>query len=84
VSYELLIRRRAQKQLAKVASESFDRICDRIRELSQDPRPKGSRKLAGRDGWRIRVGSYRVVYDIDDSKRIVEILDVGHRRDVYR
>jgi mRNA interferase RelE/StbE len=50
----------------------------------EDPRPHGSRKLVGRDGWRIRVGRYRVIYEIDDAQRFVTILHVGHRKDIYR
>ena len=45
---------------------------------------RGCRKLSGREGWRIRVGSYRVVYEIDDELQVVTVLHVGHRRDVYR
>ncbi|MDH3771893.1 MAG: type II toxin-antitoxin system RelE/ParE family toxin [Nitrospirota bacterium] len=52
--------------------------------LAYDPRPKSSRKLTGREGWRLRVGDYRVLYDINDAKQTITIVHVGHRRDVYR
>lgn len=50
----------------------------------EEPRPSGCKKLKGREGWRIRVGDYPVVYDIDDDAQTALILNIGHRRDVYR
>jgi mRNA interferase RelE/StbE len=67
-----------------VLSEAYERVRDAIRALGQDPRPPGSRQLAGRDGWRLRVGDYGVIYDIDDAQHVVTVLHIGHRRDVYR
>jgi mRNA interferase RelE/StbE len=84
VIYTVLILRRAQKELAQLPTESYERVRDAIRALAQDPRPQRCLKLTGREGWRIRVGDYRVVYEIDDQQRIVNILHVGHRREVYR
>ena len=84
MNYSLFILPRAAKELEDLPSETYNRIRDSIRRLAQDPRPKGSIKLSGRDGWRIRVGDYRVVYEIQDSDRIVTILNIGHRRDIYR
>ena len=66
VIYRILILRRAQKELAGLASEQYERVKNAIQSLGAKPRPSGSRKLVGREGWRIRVGDYRVVYDIDD------------------
>ncbi len=77
------ILRRAQKELGQLSSLSFERVCDAIRSLGGIPRPPGCRKLVSRDGWRIRVGDYRVIYQIDDSARTVLVLHVGHRRDIY-
>jgi mRNA interferase RelE/StbE len=82
--YEVLILRGAQKELAQLPGEAYDRVRDAIRALSQNPRPAGSVKLTGRDGWRIRVGDYRVIYEVDDQEGAVTVLHVGHRRDVYR
>ncbi|MBI2958251.1 MAG: type II toxin-antitoxin system RelE/ParE family toxin [Chloroflexi bacterium] len=84
MSYDLLIRRAAQKELAALPATEFSRVESAIRTLADEPRPRSSRKLAARDGWRMRVGRYRVVYEIDDEVRSVTILHVGHRRDVYR
>jgi mRNA interferase RelE/StbE len=52
--------------------------------LETDPRPPGCVKLAGREGWRVRVGDYRVLYSIDDNARVISVKQIGHRRDVYR
>lgn len=84
MNYSLLIRRRAQKELADLPPPSFERIRDAVRELSETPRPAGCVKLTAREGWRIRVGDYRVIYEIDDKQQSVTVLHVGHRRDVYR
>ncbi|MCL5281881.1 MAG: type II toxin-antitoxin system RelE/ParE family toxin [Planctomycetes bacterium] len=84
MTYALTILHRAQKELSDLPQEHYVRVRDAIRGLAEKPRPDGSRKLAGRTGWRIRVGSYRVIYEIDDSNHVITILHVGHRRDVYR
>ena len=84
MSYGIRTLRCAQKELADLTGETYIRARDAIRALSQNPRPYGCRKLSGRDGWRIRVGDYRVIYQIDDSRQQVTVLHIGHRRDVYR
>lgn len=84
MSYSLFVLRRTQKELAGLPSEVFERLRDAIRALAQSPRPPGCQKLTGREGWRIRVGDYRVIYEIDDRQQRVTVLHVGHRRDVYR
>jgi mRNA interferase RelE/StbE len=84
MKYDLLIRRAAQRELAALPVSEFTKIESAVRMLSNAPRPRGSRKLTGRDGWRIRVGKYRVIYEIDDAARAVTVLHIGHRRDVYR
>ena len=84
MSYSLSVLRRAQKELAEVPAEDQERIAAAIRDLGESPRPPGCRKLTGREGWRIRIGNFRVIYEIDDGQRLVTILHVGNRRDVYR
>ena len=84
MTYAVAILRRAQREIATIPTTSLPRIRDAIRSLGGEPRPTGCRKLAGREGWRIRVGDYRVIYEIDDDERVVTILHVGHRRDIYR
>ena len=84
MTYGIFILRSAQKGLALLPVELYEKVRDAIRELSQVPRPVGSKKLTARDGWRIRVNDYRVVYEIDDKEKTVTILAVKHRRDAYR
>jgi len=84
MSYTVFILRRAQKGLAKLPIEAYKRTKEAIQELSEEPRPAGCQKLTGREGWRIRVGDYRVIYEIDAAQSTVTVLHVGHRRDVYR
>jgi len=83
--YEVLLARQAERDLKKLAGEVFHRIVREIKNLAHTPRPQGCRKLtdSGAD-YRIRVGDYRVLYEVDDRARQVKILKVGHRRDVYR
>jgi len=84
VNYSLLILRRAQKELAQLPPEPYARTRDAIRTLGEDPRPPGCLKLTAREGWRLRVGDYRIIYEIDDNQHTVTVLHVGPRRDVYR
>jgi len=84
MTYGLSILRRAQKELQRLPHEDYERVRDAIRALAHEPRPPGCLVLTGRAGWRIRVGTYRVIYEIDDVQRIITVLHVGHRRDVYR
>jgi len=84
MTYAVSILRRAQKELGRLPTPAFERACDVIRSLAANPRPPGASKLTGRDGWRIRVGDYRIIYQIDDGARTVLVLHIGHRRDIYR
>jgi mRNA interferase RelE/StbE len=83
MSYEVLILRRAQKELADLPKVDYGRLRDALAALADDPRPVGCKKLVGREGWRIRSGDYRVIYEIDDAGEKITILHIGHRRDVY-
>jgi len=83
VSHEVLILRRAQKELANLPKADYERVRDGVAALAENPRPSGCKKLVGREGWRIRVGNYRIIYEVDDEKQSVTVLHVGHRRDIY-
>ncbi|MBN1345940.1 MAG: type II toxin-antitoxin system RelE/ParE family toxin [Phycisphaerae bacterium] len=61
-----------------------DGLLKTLLNLETNPRPRGSKRLRGGDEYRLRVGSYRILYTVDDSGQVVEIIAVGHRRDVYR
>ena len=82
--YSIVILRRAQAAIRRLPNGPQARVRAAIAALGLVPRPPGCIKLAGQDAWRIRVGVYRVIYEIDDGVRIVTIIDTGHRRDVYR
>ena len=84
MAYSVGVQRRAQKQIARLPATTQDRIEDALQSLANDPRPRSSRKLRGREGVRLRVGDYRVIYEVDDGRRTITILQIGHRRDVYR
>lgn len=84
MTYTVLILRRAQKELAGLTDEPYERVKNAIEALRENPRPPGCRSLTGRQGWRIRIGNYRVIYEIDDEQRVVIVLHIGHRKDVYR
>lgn len=82
--FELRIKRSAEKEMDRLPREVFERVTEAILNLEIDPRPRSSKKLRGVDEYRLRVGPYRILYLIDDEKRVVEIVAVGHRREVYR
>jgi mRNA interferase RelE/StbE len=85
-SYSVLIKTSAVKELEAVEPRGLRaRIVSRIQSLARAPRPPGSQKLAGEsERYRIRQGSYRIVYSVDDDQRIVEVVKIGNRREVYR
>ena len=83
--YSLVIERAAEKDMQRLREDVHDRVSEAILQLKSNPRPHGSKKLTGMAGsWRIRVGDYRVLYDIADAVRIVRVYRVRHRKDVYR
>ena len=84
MKYQLFIERRAQRQLAKIPERDRERIIITIGGLAEDPRPAGVKKLSGRDAWRIRIGDYRVIFEIHDEVLVVRVIIIRHRRDVYR
>jgi len=83
-SYSLVVKRSAERELRAVPKRDLGRLVARIQRLAEDPHPPGSEKLSGHDRYRLRQGDYRVVYAVDDERRIVEVVKIGHRREVYR
>lgn len=85
MNYSVVIGSRARRDMESLERDIAVRISERIRHLATDAHPPGCAKLKARtpEAWRIRVGDYRVIYQIDESARQVKILHVGHRRDVY-
>ena len=84
MSYQISIERSAQKSLTKIPKVDQDRIIQLIQSLIDNPRPTGCKKLSGREAWRIRIGNYRVIYEINDKNSEILIVVIRHRRDVYR
>ena len=83
--YEVYLERAAERDLRRLPVETFHRIVPRIRALAENPRPPGCRKLTGSENdWRIRIGDYRVVYEIDEGDRAVRVFRIRHRREAYR
>lgn len=81
---KVILLKSAQKELDKLPNETALRIGTKIHLLKDNPYGLGSEKLGGNKGYRIRVGNYRVVYTVDKQKKIIFIVRIGHRRDVYR
>jgi mRNA interferase RelE/StbE len=85
-SYRVLIKPSAAKELENIGQKKDrERLVQRIWSLGRDPRPVGCDKLSAQHGlFRVRVGSYRIVYAIDDEAAEIQVVKIGHRRDVYR
>jgi mRNA interferase RelE/StbE len=81
--YTLQYKKKAIKALVKINEPYYSALINAIDALAENPRPYGYTKLTGRDGYRIRVGTYRIIYDILDDMLIIEIVNVGSRGDVY-
>jgi len=83
--YSVTFARSARKELEKLPPTIAGRILGKIENLAIAPRPHGSLKLQGEKNlWRIRIGDYRVVYEIHDDKKSIDVAIVRHRKDVYR
>ena len=84
MAYEIIVKPAAQRDLDSLSIKEVARISARISLLANDPRPFGVQKLTTQEGYRIRSGDYRVLYEIEDRQRKILIYRVKHRRDVYR
>jgi mRNA interferase RelE/StbE len=83
--YRVVVERSAEKDLRRLPLDVRSRVADALHGLINNPRRAGARKLAGmRHDWRIRVGDYRIIYEIADAAKIVRVYRIRHRREVYR
>ena len=83
--YRLLIKPTAVKDIEAIPLQrDRQRVVERISQLAEDPRPLGSEKISGQDKYRVRQGRYRILYAIEDQDLLVQVVKVGHRKDVYR
>ena len=84
-SYRLVWKRSAERELRKLPRETVRRLVEAAERLTDDPFPPGARKLHGAEHtWRIRVGDYRLVYSVETGLLVIEVVRVGHRKEVYR
>lgn len=83
VKYSITLSKRAQKQLDKLSDYLASPVIRAIQNLANDPRPQGYKKLKGRDGYRIRIGDYRVIYEVYDSILLVDVIELGNRKEIY-
>jgi len=82
--YIIVLSRKAEKILDSLSDNIAEPIHNAIISLEENPRPKGSKKLKDRNAYRVRVGNYRVIYEIFDNRLIIHVIAVGHRKDIYR
>jgi len=82
--YEIHVMPRAIKDISRLPKEYTRLVSEHIDSLAAEPRPRGSRKLRGRSDYRLRVGVYRILYEIDDENQVVTVFRVRHRREAYR
>ena len=82
--YRIDIKKSAIKELEDIPRRDLRKIIKRIRSLAINPRPHGSQKLSGQEQYRIRQGDYRIFYSIIDKDSLIDLVKIGHRREIYR
>ena len=83
--YEVYLERSAENDLKRLPTSIFHRIIFQLKTFTESPRPSGCRKITGsKNDWRVRIGDYRVLYEIDEKAKAVRVMRVRHRREVYR
>lgn len=83
-NYKIEIKKSAAKEIEDLPSVILKRVITHIKELADNPRPVGCKKLSGEEKYRIRIGNYRILYEINDEIVTVYVVKVAHRKDVYR
>ena len=82
--YTVVVSQTAEKELHRLPTRTIERIVSVLKSLEENPRPAGSKKLKGyKNLWRVRVGDYRIIYAIEDVILLVDIREIGHRKDIY-
>jgi mRNA interferase RelE/StbE len=82
--YTIYLSKKAVKNLNQLPDSVAETILSSISELENNPRPVGYRKLKGRDGFRIRCGNYRIIYEIFESTLVIDVINLGHRKNIYK
>ncbi len=82
--YSVVLTQTAEKELQKLPVRMIEKIIALLKSLEENPRPSGCKKLKGyKNLWRVRIGNYRIIYDIDDIILLVDVREIGHRKDIY-
>lgn len=84
MTYTIRIAPAARRQIRKLPRDAQERIAAVLVLLADEPRPPASKKLTGRDAWRVRTGNWRVIYEVRDDELVVMVVAAGNRRDVYK
>lgn len=84
MTYQVTIKKSVLKVLEKMNEPYYSNVKAAILALADNPRPIGYKKLKGRDGYRIRVSDYRILYEIIDEILVVNVIEVGHRKEIYK
>ncbi|WP_052316062.1 type II toxin-antitoxin system RelE family toxin [Desulfomonile tiedjei] len=85
MAYRILFVSRAERSFKRLSADVQDRIISQVNSLAENPRPAGAVKLTGSDNlYRVRVGDYRIIYAVEDDLLVVLVVEVGHRREIYR
>ena len=84
MSWTVEVQRPAEKELAALSLQARERVASALRAMEDDPFPHGVKKLKARDGYRVRVGDYRILFTVNRAARLVRVGAIGHRKDVYR
>ena len=84
MTYQVSLKKRVIKVLSKINEPYYSNLKDAIFDLAEIPRPVGYKKLKGRDAYRIRVADYRIIYEINDEILLIDIIDLGHRKEIYK
>ena len=82
--YSIRFKSSVKKDLRSIQKQDLLRILKALEGLAKDPRPSNAKPLTGRDAWRLRIGQYRAVYTINEQEITIEIIKIGHRKNVYR
>jgi mRNA interferase RelE/StbE len=82
--YKIFFKKSVEKDLIGIPSKTIKKILEKIEALQNDPRPIGSEKLSGQERYRIRQGTYRIVYSIQDNELPIWVVTVGHRKEIYQ
>jgi len=84
MAYGIFLKRSAEKELQGLPAKIHDKAIEILISLKENPRSLGAKKLQGQEGYRIKVGDYRILYLVDDRERKIEIFSIAHRKEVYR